>query len=123
MDQPNSYRRPLAVGLLLAGVVLLGIAFLLWVRTGEPSAGPPAERSTNPASTIVEARQLLGLLLLLLVLFLVFTVATLALVRWSRRFRAAITHRPHPPTPSDDVWRMHRLPQEPSDSAKGNQPP
>jgi hypothetical protein len=66
---------------------------------------------------------LVWLLLLLLLLFLVFTVATLALVRWSRRFRAVITRRPHPPTPSDDVWRMHRLPEEQPESRKGNQQP
>jgi hypothetical protein len=45
------------------------------------------------------------------VLVLIFMVSSLAFLRWSRRFRRMLLRKPHPPTVSDDVWAMHKLPE------------
>jgi hypothetical protein len=45
-------------------------------------------------------------------IFGIFIVATLAMIRFRRRLLAYLTARPAPPTPSDDVWKMHHVPEE-----------
>lgn len=55
----------------------------------------------------------------LLVLIGIFAICTVAFLRWSRSFRKFVLARPRPPTPADDVWSMHRLPEE----AIGREPP
>ena len=66
------------------------------------------------------ARMLQAVLFWLLVLIGVFMICTLAFLRWSRRFRKLLLARPRPPTPADDVWSMHRLPEE---TAETESPP
>jgi hypothetical protein len=58
------------------------------------------------------ARMLQAVLFWLLVLLGVFMICTLAFLRWSRRYRKLLLARPRPPTPADDVWSQHRLPEE-----------
>ena len=90
--------------------VLLG-AFLTWqhsVEEFESVTSGPGPLPDNKAT----ARMLEGVLFWLLVLIGIFTVCTLAFLRWSRRFRKLLLARPRPPTPVDDVWSMHRLPEE-----------
>lgn len=59
-----------------------------------------------------DAQRLRQALALLIILILIFTIATLVIVRFSKRYRAYLMDRKAPPTPSDDVWAMHRLPDE-----------
>lgn len=47
---------------------------------------------------------LVGLLFVLVVL-----LGSFILVRSARRWRAALDHKPAPPTASEDVWVMYRL--------------
>mgnify|MGYP001229591182 CR=1 FL=1 len=49
--------------------------------------------------------------LLVVVLIIIFIVSSLAFLRWSRSFRRWVFHKPRPPTPSEDVWAMHKLPE------------
>lgn len=95
-------------GLLLLGVLLVLLGVLLVV-----SYHPPA----NPASIPKVAdtpRLLQSMLYVLVLLVLVFAVSVIAFLRWSRHFRQLILRRKAPPTPAEDVWAMHRLPEEPT---------
>ncbi|HUN81342.1 MAG TPA: hypothetical protein VMV81_07505 [Phycisphaerae bacterium] len=47
-----------------------------------------------------------------LILFLIFLIATWAIVRFTRRFRTMILSGPSSPTPSEDVWSMHKPPEK-----------
>lgn len=50
---------------------------------------------------------------LTLIIVVVLVFAWLVIVVFSRRFRAYLAPPPRPPpTPSDDVWAMHKLPPE-----------
>jgi hypothetical protein len=62
-------------------------------------------------ATARQAGALASLLIYLFILVLVFLVASLAILRASRRFRALQEHRRAQPTPTDDVWAMHKLPE------------
>ncbi len=48
-------------------------------------------------------------LLVGLILVLVVLLGSFILVRSGRRWRAALDHKPAPPTASEDVWAMHKL--------------
>ncbi len=110
----------------LAGILCIG--GLLFVLAGvfltlehhyelyESAASGPGALPDNKAT----ARMLQGVLFWLLVLISVFAIGTVAFLRWSRRFRKYLLARPHPPTPSSDVWSMHRLPD---DAAGGDSKP
>jgi hypothetical protein len=115
----------------LAGILCIG--GLLFVLAGvfltlqhhydlyESVASGPGPMPDNKAT----ARMLQAMLFWLLVLIGMFTICTVAFLRWSRRFRKYLLARPHPPTPADDVWSMHRLPQEDSEAVppEGEQKP
>lgn len=101
--------------------VLLGVYLMFQYRFElyESVASGPGPLPDNKAT----ARMLQAILFWVLVLIGVFTVCTVAFLRWSRRFRRYLLARPRPPTPSDDVWSMHRLPEEAAASdAKPGQP-
>lgn len=88
---------------LAAGLLVIGAGILLW---------PDGGASTSPVSGHkLTPRQLKQVLFLLTVLVLVFAVSVLAFVRWSRRYRRYLLHKSHEPTPSSDVWAMHRVPE------------
>lgn len=50
--------------------------------------------------------------LLIVGLFMVFVLGGFILIRGSRRYRERLLRRPPPPTPSNDIWKMHRLPDD-----------
>jgi hypothetical protein len=60
----------------------------------------------------VTGGQLGRMLLWTAVLLFVFLVGSFAIHRFSRRYRAYLLRKPASPTASEDVWRMHRLPEE-----------
>jgi hypothetical protein len=43
---------------------------------------------------------------------LAFVLAVLALVAASRNFRRRLLRKRPPPTPTDDIWSQHRLPED-----------
>lgn len=106
------------------GLVLAGTALIL-LHQADKSTRRPTETQqpidVKQAKAKAEARMVRSVLLWVLVLVVVFGVSTLALRRWSRHFRRWLLHQPHPPTPADDVWLMHRLPDEPPEMAGPDQ--
>jgi len=50
------------------------------------------------------------------VVVLIFFVAALVIIRFTLRYRAYLFREPNRPTPSEDVWQMHRLPENDEDS-------
>ncbi len=103
------------------GLVLIGLALLLRQEYVELAideavlhAHEPAGRpETAPSPLVPEVRRqgrlLRQVLFLTLILVLVFAVSTLAFLRWSRKYRRSLMRKPRRPTPSSDVWAMHRL--------------
>lgn len=46
------------------------------------------------------------------VLVLIFFISVWVVIRFTLRYRAYLFREKTPPTPSDDVWKMHRLPED-----------
>ena len=65
----------------------------------------PVAQSISPAGYM-------KVVLLIVGLFMVFVLAGFILIRGSRRYRERLRHRRPPPTPSNDIWKMHRLPDD-----------
>lgn len=113
MDQSERYRRLAGLVLLAIGLAFLAVSVVIVTRRScdAPHVWPVG--SGDSATAVAQARYVLWGLLLLVVVVLGFIVAALAMVRWSRRFRANLLRRRRPATPYDDIWSMHRLPDEP----------
>lgn len=94
------------VGLLL---VLIGFGLLAHSQASIDS-GALATRP-SPIPPAVKARAIRQMLFWLIVLVLVFMVSTMAFLRWSRHYRRSLLRKPKEPTPSEDVWAMHKLPE------------
>ncbi len=123
----NSQRqKQIALALMLLGVLCLIISLgsLWWQRTDieQYRIQPGGPHSTQ--TQLLSARTKLARSWLLAVggLFILFLVASLAMARFGRRFMAYITAKPAPPTPSDDVWRMHKVPEELPDEGEDSEP-
>lgn len=78
------------------------------------AAVPPA--SSNPAASnlahdprMVMWRQTF---LWAVVILIIFVAAVAAIIRFTQRFRSLILTGPSEPTPSDDVWAMHKPPEK-----------
>ena len=121
IDEENRTR--IALVLALIGVILIvgGLAIAVMNGGHHQIVGPPAP--TLPPRTL--AHKLTEILFLLVVLVGILMVSTFALVRWTRRYRKWLLHRPQPPTPSSDVWAMHKLPseEEPPPAEPGEESP
>lgn len=46
------------------------------------------------------------------IIVIIFFFAALVIIRFSLRYRAFLFREKNPPTPSEDVWKMHRLPED-----------
>ena len=105
MDRRDLERRRTHSPLLMAGAAcscaVFAFAETAWARTA-------------PASIVAAMSPALvrSVLYLLVILTLALCVSLIAFLRWSRHFRRFILRPPAPPTPSEDVWQMHRLPEE-----------
>jgi O-antigen/teichoic acid export membrane protein len=108
-------RRQIALVLALVGLMLIlsGVATAVMYGGHDNIVGPPAP--AMPSRTI--AQKISNILFLLVLLVGILMVSTYALVRWTRRYRKWLFHKPPRPTPSSDVWAMHRLPPEEPDVA------
>lgn len=141
-DDPQARRAAAVLLLVGTGLVLIGLALLLQqeyvelaldevaLQAQAPAGGP----ETAPSPLLPEARRhgrlLRQVLFLTLILVLVFAVSTLAFLRWSRKYRRSLMRKPRSPTPSSDVWAMHRLapegdagPPPPPQRPEGDEPP
>ncbi len=121
------HRRRIAMLLVLLGIglILTGFALIISHQHELEEASQP---ETQPAPREEQARAMGELLVWLMVLVVIFGAGLLAFLRWSRRYKAWILRNPQPPSPSDDVWAMHRLPEEdvleerPEESGPGQGP-
>jgi hypothetical protein len=96
----TQYRHRLAC----AGALLIGAASAL-------RAEPLTSRPTDTTSRGVVQYALF----LMVVLVGIFLVSSFAFLRWSKHFRRRVLRKPADPTPAEDVWAMHRLPEEEPD--------
>lgn len=104
------HRRRVALVLVIlgAGLILLGFGVVAFQQV--PYEMPSkASHVLTPEAKVELMRQLL---FWSLVFVLIFTVSTYAFLRWSRHFRRLILRGPRQATPSEDVWSMHRLPED-----------
>lgn len=84
--------------------------------TPDIAATAPADAVTKPPAASLEDDPRMAHWRLVffwsLVILLIFLVAALVIVRFSERYKAYLLRKRRPPTPSDDVWKMHKLPRE-----------
>lgn len=111
-DLAESDRLKIAYVLLGVGLVLtlLGFALLFYNQPIVPDQPSPTTQVAE-ISRETKARALRQMLFWLVVLVVIFIFSTTAFLRWSRHFRRSILRKPQPPTPSEDVWAMHKLPE------------
>src|SRR5512145_2498786 len=111
-SEPHRVR--MALVSLLVGVVLFLWAWGNWIyRASRTEVGTnmSASREEEPPPGPVETvRSMSAVLLIGFFLVVVFLASTYAIVRSSRRLRELIFRQRPPPTPSDDVWAMHKAP-------------
>ncbi len=119
----EEYRRRIIVfTTVLVGIFLLAGALVLYVEYA--SQEQPTEKEVQPLTSKdkMELSQLLKKILYLLGLILIiFFFGLWAIVRWSRRFRQFLLREPPEATPVEDVWAMHRLPDETDTFEPGDQ--
>ncbi len=75
-----------------------------------------AAAQSRPSGEPVTGEQLGRMLLWASIILLTFLVASFAIHRFSKGYRAMLLRKPAPPTASEDVWKMHRLPESQDDS-------
>jgi hypothetical protein len=105
-----------AVGI---GLIVFGFVLTLNHQSELESSQAAAQHLAANVKAGTLARVLKHVLFFLVILVGIFSISVFAFLRWSRNFRRSLMRRPHPPTPADDVWAMHKLPpelEEPSDS-------
>ena len=110
----EEHRGRIATALMLvgAGLILTGVALVFQHRHQVAASQNPFGQA-SPDQNLLLAYAMRQILFWLLILVGVFSISTFAFLRWSRRFRDRLLRRPRPPTRAEDVWAMHRLPDEP----------
>jgi uncharacterized membrane protein YidH (DUF202 family) len=107
----ESNRQRIAMLLIGLGMVLTLVGFSLLVYNQPADSWSSASQPTSSVPPETKVRALRQMLFWLLILVVIFLVSTLAFLRWSRHFRRSLLRKPHEPTPSEDVWAMHKLPE------------
>ena len=88
-----------------------------------PLQTAPAQQDSPETADRIKAIRALPLFLTVSVmLVLVVLVGSYAFSRALRRHGSPGRRHPTPPTPTDDVWAMHKIPEEESTSADEDQP-
>ena len=118
-SSPEQNRTRLGLLCLLVGILLLLWAWGSWMYRasvpGETASTLRQDADTaapDPAKAVRIAPVVLwvGLLLVLLFFF-----GSYVLIRASRRYRASAARQRATPSPSEDVWAMHKLKDRPED--------
>jgi ABC-type Fe3+ transport system permease subunit len=108
MADSGRFRVAVLLLVIVSSIVLVSLSLILYQSDAVPDRyGADDEPKLSP-----KARALYTWLLVSVALLLVFVVTTALLARWSRRVRSDLAHRRREPTASEDVWRMHRLPDD-----------
>lgn len=114
----SQQRKQMAYALMLLGLVCLVVsAGMVWhahTDVEEYRVRPPSARGPSAQQLMVEQSRLARYWLLMAGgIVMVFLLASLVIVRFRRRLMAYLNPRPAPPTPVEDVWRMHKAPEPP----------
>ncbi len=67
---------------------------------------------TQPVPNPLSARDVMRMATWGVLLVIILVTAMAAIRRFTRRYRAYLLRKRTPPTASDDVWKMHRLPSD-----------
>jgi hypothetical protein len=127
MLESETGRRRLALLLTVGGIALLLFAaatYIAWERSRLP---PPDQPLTDEQKQELRTRVTGPTIVLFSVIGVsaVFLLLLAAFRAWSRAYREQLLRPPRPSTTVEDVWNMHRLPDDPGgaldDSA--NPPP
>ena len=106
-------QRSLTVAALI--VALLPCLNNLTIAADQPTTAQFDGSTSQPATSLSESQRLVRWRLVFfwaIVVVLIFFIAALVIIRFSLRYRAYLFREPNRPTPSEDVWQMHRLPEE-----------
>lgn len=104
--------RPRIAVLLVAALVILGLASVTVHMFRQQTSGPASTRPlSDEEKAALRARASPPVWTTLLSVGVAFAglLAVYVFLRWSRVYRSRLLRRPTPPTPVDDVWSMHRL--------------
>jgi TRAP-type C4-dicarboxylate transport system permease small subunit len=66
----------------------------------------------DPGPMPVPTEQWYRAVIYLVLLVMGLAVCMFALLRLSRRYRERLLRKPDKPTPTPDIWRMHKLPED-----------
>ena len=113
----DSHRRRVAFLLMFGGMALVLGAAALYISYEQKRLPPPATQLTAEQKAELRARVRTPLRILLGVsgLTLGFLVVAYLFLGWSRSYRSRLSRPPAAPTPVEDVWSMHRLPDDTQD--------
>ncbi|UCD30580.1 MAG: hypothetical protein JSV03_08975 [Planctomycetota bacterium] len=111
--EQNRRKVATALTVLGAGLILVGVIVILVYQYHiyDKQYGNYFQEVTKE-DNLPTAMAIRDILFWLLMIVFIFSVGTLAMMRWSRRFRRKLLRKPKPPTTVDDVWSMHRLPED-----------
>ncbi|MHC4674242.1 MAG: hypothetical protein ACYTF1_19425 [Planctomycetota bacterium] len=119
-------RRRIAAALILCGggLIVCGAILILYHQYNIFTIPGHYYEESAKARNLPLAKAIRDVLFGLLIIVGIFSIGSLAMIRWSRRFRKRLLRKPSPPTPADDVWSMHRLPNDKkNDEPQNNQKP
>lgn len=110
-------RRRIALSLLAVGTALILLGVFLWISHQRGIADtatltPMTKPGRSPVDKVTQVKVIQHVLFMLIVLIGILSVSLYALKVWSRRYRQALFRKPAAPTPSSDVWAMHKVPEE-----------
>lgn len=117
--------------LLPALVIVLSPLLARADAVAQQSSAPSTTVAAQPTATSdqralkLRAKRLAQYVVYIVLILLVFLTGTIAIVRFSRRYNRYLLNTPATPTQSEDVWAMHRVPEElmpPTDSTGGDRP-
>jgi len=112
---------------LSVGIFILLCAWVLYATRGPEGLGEVAvqhKKLEPPDPGRVWPAVSAGMVLYGFILIIVLFVSVFAFLRISRHYRRQLLKKPAKPTPTTDVWKMHKVPHqaEDDDQPDGNQP-
>lgn len=96
-------------------ILMAGVAMADSQGPGPGNEAAASQPATTPDQQAL-GRTLRNVLYILLVLVVLFAVSSYAFILWSRRYKRWLLRHPTQPTPHQDVWPMHKLPPELTES-------
>ncbi len=106
-------RPRISILIFLVGAMLLLLALATYVSFEQGQTTRPARELTDAQKAELRARVSAPARIMLWTIGLTFGFigAAYVFLCWSRAYRAKLTRPPLRPTPVEDLWSMHRLPE------------